>query len=359
MLTAKKRFPVASIILFGWMPSFLKRWIYRLKGYRIGRNVGFGFGSVICCDQATLGDDCQLGLFSILRGKSLELGDRVQIGAFTFIDTPFVKLGDDTKFNEQVFVGGLQYPDSRFEMGRNCQVMQMTFINPARSIIVGDDTGIGGYCLVFGHTSWSNRFAGYPAEFKPIEIGHGVSVAWRVFICAGAKIGDGAVIGANSLVNRSIPANCLAAGSPATVVARAPYFPRQLDDAARLAIFHEIIDDCLQYLAGCELPCRRDGSLIELVHHARRWGFVHIVTYRLRLDENGALPVDDSSAAAVQTWLSLKRIPEASRQALTQRGILWIDIESRERSNHSNEFGEEMIQFLRRYGVRFTRPDKR
>jgi len=358
MLTAKQRFPVSAILLFGWMPSLLKRLVYRLKGYRLGRNVRFAFGSVICCENVLIGNDSQFGFFSIIRGKSLELGKRVQIGSFCFLDTPFVKIGDDTKFNEQVLVGGLQYPDSRLEVGRNCQIMQMTFINPARSIVIGDDTGIGGYCLVFGHTSWSNRFHGYPVDFKSIEIGRGVAVAWRVFICAGATIGDGAVIGANSLVNRSIPERCLAAGSPATVVARAPYFPHQLNDVERLNIFREIIHDFLQYLAGCELSCRREGRLIELVHHTRTWYIPRLKTYRLWMDEDGSgLRAGDVSSISVQTWLSLNRISEELRRTLTRHGILWIDIETRERSDLSNPFGEEAVQFLRRYGVRFSREE--
>ena len=108
--------------------------------------------------------------------------------------------------------------------------MQMTFINPTRSITIGDDTGIGGDCLIFGHTSWLSRFEGYPTEFKSIEIGNSVSVAWRVFVSAGAKIEDGAVIGANSMVNRKIPARCLAVGSPAKVVAKAPVHELEKSD---------------------------------------------------------------------------------------------------------------------------------
>jgi hypothetical protein len=32
-------------------------------------------------------------------------------------------------FNKNVYVGGLQFPDSRLTVGKNCQIMQMTFIN--------------------------------------------------------------------------------------------------------------------------------------------------------------------------------------------------------------------------------------
>ena len=112
--------------------------------------------------------------------------------------------------------------------------MQMSFINPARSIVVGDDTGIGGHCLLFGHTSWLSQFEGYPVEFDTIEIGNSVSLAWRVFILPGTKIGDGAVIGANSLVHRTIPPKCLAVGFPARVVSKYPDFPREIADEEKV-----------------------------------------------------------------------------------------------------------------------------
>ncbi len=57
-------------------------------------------------------------------------------------------------------------------------------INPARDIIIGDRVWIGQRCMIL----------------------------------KGANIGDGSVIGASSLVSKTIPPNCLAAGSPARVL---------------------------------------------------------------------------------------------------------------------------------------------
>src|SRR5262245_9461054 len=228
MFNARPRFPIKQILLHGWLPSPLKKLLYRLKGYQIGKGVRLALGSVIIGDQVTIGAYTQVGFLSFVRGSTIRLGEHWQIGAASMIDTPFVEIGDGTKINEQVFIGGLQFPDSRLVIGRNCQIMQMTFVNPTRSIVIGDDTGIGGDCLLFGHTSWLSRFEGYPVDFDTIEIGNSVSIAWRVFILPGSKIGDGAVVGANSLVRGTIPPRCLAVGFPARVVAKQPDFPRVL-----------------------------------------------------------------------------------------------------------------------------------
>lgn len=53
---------------------------------------------------------------------------------------------------------------------------------------------------------------------QPIEIGNDVWLATRVTVCGGAKIGDGAVIGAGSVVLGKIPPYTFAAGVPAKVI---------------------------------------------------------------------------------------------------------------------------------------------
>ena len=228
MLTEKPRLPVREILLLGFLPSPLKKLIYRLKGYHFGKGVSISIGAVICGRKVVIGDYTQIGFFTIIRGERIHIGSHVIIGATTFIDTPNLEIGDGTKINEQVFIGGLQFPNASIKIGRNCQIMQLSFINPTRSITIGDDTGIGGHSLIFGHTSWLSQFEGYPVEFDDIEIGNSVSVAWRVFILPGTKIGDGAVIGANSMVHRTIPPRCLAVGFPARVVSKPPDFPKPM-----------------------------------------------------------------------------------------------------------------------------------
>lgn len=53
---------------------------------------------------------------------------------------------------------------------------------------------------------------------KPCEIGNDVWIGCNSTILRGSTIGDGAVIGANSLVNIDIPPYAIAVGSPARVI---------------------------------------------------------------------------------------------------------------------------------------------
>jgi acetyltransferase-like isoleucine patch superfamily enzyme len=53
---------------------------------------------------------------------------------------------------------------------------------------------------------------------KPIKIGNHVWIGMNVLILKGVTIGDGAMIAAGSVVNRDVPAKCLAGGTPAHII---------------------------------------------------------------------------------------------------------------------------------------------
>lgn len=72
----------------------------------------------------------------------------------------------------------------------------------------------------FGHTRESvfpkvKRDHGHPATNGDVTIGNDVWIATNAVIMSGVKIGDGAVIGAYSMVTKDIPPYTIAAGNPA------------------------------------------------------------------------------------------------------------------------------------------------
>lgn len=356
MLIQKTRFPVRDILLIGCLPGFFKILVYRLKGYKIGRKVSLGFGSIISGKDVSIGDFSRIGFFTIIRGEKITIGSHVNIGSTTFLDTPIIEIGDDSKINEQVFIGGLQFHDSRFILGKNCQVMQMSFINPARSITIGDDSVVGGCSLLFGHNSWLSLFEGYDVVFKPIEIGNSVALSWRVFLLPGTIIGDGSVIAPNSLVNRTIPPKSLAAGFPARVISKSPDFPKDVSDGEKIDILRKIVDEMIGYFNGSGLECTNNGDNFEITHVRKRlFGkkekrFFLAITYE-NISEVESLP----RRGKFNVLVSLRRIPKEVRKELNVRKVMWLDIEKKERPLFWNDLGDEVVLFLRRYGVRFNR----
>ena len=356
MLIEKPRIPIKQVVLYGFFPSFLKIWIYRLRGYKIGRRVSIGFLSVIIARKVEVGHDTRIGFLTIIRGDQIKLGAYVNIGSMTFIDTPHLEIGDGSRINEQVFVGGLQFPDSKLILGRNCQIMQMSFINPARSITVGDDTGIGGHCLLFGHTSWLSQFEGYPVDFKPIEIGSSVSLAWRVFVLPGTKIGDGAVVGANSVVSGTVPPRCLTLGFPARVVAKEPEFPRELSDEEKVQILKNIVKEMVDYFSQSGFSCEQVGEDSTFHKLRGRRGSSRGKAWRMRVIYRDTRHEDlPASADRIHVFLSLGTILPEERRILAAHGVMWIDIDRKEQSQQSNQLGDEVSLFLKRYGIRTVR----
>ena len=355
MLIPKPRFPVRQMALMGWWPGAAKKALYRLKGYKIGKKVSIGFGSVIAGDDVVIGDGASIGFLSFIRGRTIRIGRRVRIGATTFIDTPHFEIGEDSKINEQVFIGGLQFPDSKLVIGRNCQIMQMSFINPARSITIGDDSGVGGDCLIFGHNSWLSQLEGYKVDFEPIEIGRSVSLAWRVFVLPGVTIGDGAVVGANSLVSSAIPPRCLAIGYPARVVSRFPDFPKDLADEEKAGLFEAMVREMRLFFEASGLICE-GGPSDWTCFASRRGGRKKGRGWRLRIDtQAGEDGPAEAAAGGVDVYLRLRAISDDGRRRLSRAGLAWFDTERKERSEKDNDLAEEVALFLRRYGIRFFR----
>lgn len=58
----------------------------------------------------------------------------------------------------------------------------------------------------------------YESEWSDVEIGHDVWIGQEAVIMKGVKIGNGAVIGARSIVTRDIPDYAIAVGMPAKVI---------------------------------------------------------------------------------------------------------------------------------------------
>jgi acetyltransferase-like isoleucine patch superfamily enzyme len=59
-----------------------------------------------------------------------------------------------------------------------------------------------------------------PAEARPIAIGRGVWIGFDCCVLPGVTIGEGAVVGARSVVTRDVPPFTIVAGNPARVIRR-------------------------------------------------------------------------------------------------------------------------------------------
>jgi len=84
-------------------------------------------------------------------------------------------------------------------------------------IRIGNDVSIGpeAAILTLGHDPQSPDFSDRGGA---VVIGDRVWIGYRAIVLPGVEIGEGAVIGAGSVVTRNVPAFAIMAGSPAKVI---------------------------------------------------------------------------------------------------------------------------------------------
>ena len=98
----------------------------------------------------------------------------------------------------------------------------------ANLIYIGDHTHITGGCRLLCHQRNLLHYrigddaAKLPYKLGEIHIGQGVMIGMESLIMPGVTIGDGAIIGAYSLITKDIPAWTIATGRPAKVVKQVP-----------------------------------------------------------------------------------------------------------------------------------------
>jgi acetyltransferase-like isoleucine patch superfamily enzyme len=253
---------LAAALVLSVLPSFLKQPIYRLMGMRIGRGVHIGFGAVLACRSVELADGAHIGAFCLLRCARLRMGARARIDRLVRIAVHTLSMGSQTTISSPNEIAGDQTdPRSVLTMGPASWILPYCFVNVDREIRLGRNVGVGGGSYLFTHGLWLSKLDGFPVSFGEITIGDDVWLPWGCFIMPGVTIGSGCVIGARSVVNKSLPPGVLAAGIPAKIIrdkAKADLTP---DD--RAAILADITRD---YAARGGKEARIDDDGEQVTH---------------------------------------------------------------------------------------------
>jgi len=96
-------------------------------------------------------------------------------------------------------------------LGRKTDIGAFTYINAKNGVVIEDDVQIGSHCSIYSLSTIDGK-EGKVVLKKNCKIGsHSV-------IMPDVTVGENSVIGAQSFVNKDIPDNVIAYGSPARIV---------------------------------------------------------------------------------------------------------------------------------------------
>lgn len=142
---------------------------------------------------------------------------------------PSVKIGkgviikENCRIQKNVIIDDYTFINHTTQIDTNCK-----YIGKFCSISHGVKIGLGPHPLNFFSTSpiFYESYRGYVDkqlydEFKDkgyTEIGNDVLIGANAIILAGLKIGDGAVIGAGSVVTKDVPPYAIVTGNPAKII---------------------------------------------------------------------------------------------------------------------------------------------
>lgn len=137
------------------------------------------------------------------------------IGENVSIDTPF-----HCDHGNNIFIG------DDVIIGMNCTFVDNQKIRIGSRVLIASDVKL----YTSSHPvlpeerlipDWKKKNTTFFRTYaRPIEIKENAWIGGGSILLAGVTIGENTVIGAGSVVNRSIPANCVAAGNPCKVIRR-------------------------------------------------------------------------------------------------------------------------------------------
>ena len=105
------------------------------------------------------------------------------------------------------------------QVGKNTWIGPNVILDGSGGLVIGDNCSISAGVHIYTHDTveWATSMGEKAAEYAPTAIGSGVYIGPNSVVQKGVTVGDRAVIGAMSFVNKPVPADARAWGQPAKV----------------------------------------------------------------------------------------------------------------------------------------------
>lgn len=171
---------------------------------------------------ASLGSRARI---TFLRMLGAQIGPNCRIESIQMPRNPWdICLGEGTALDKGVVLltTGDRQSVPRITFGPRVYINRWTMIDASCSIQIGADVMVGPGCYITDHdhgTEVGKVIGGQSLVEAPTSIGDNVWIGAHVKILKGVTVGDHAVVGAGSVVTRSVEACERVAGIPARPIA--------------------------------------------------------------------------------------------------------------------------------------------
>ncbi|WP_332456900.1 acyltransferase [Petrimonas sp.] len=151
---------------------------------------------------------------NVIGGRYISIGENTYIGKGSIISAR-------DRYMNQKFTPSIK-------IGNQCGFGESTHITAINKIVIGDGVLLGNFVIITDNShGGGEHFADQlllPPIYRPLSskgpiiIEDNVWIGDKATILPGVKIGKGAIIGANSVVTKNVPARAVVGGSPAKII---------------------------------------------------------------------------------------------------------------------------------------------
>lgn len=103
------------------------------------------------------------------------------------------------------------------KIGNNCSIRTKHFGTEPFLVEIGNNVTLAGDVKLVTHDGSGSKF-GRGFRYRKIIIGDNVFIGMNSIVLLGVQIGNNVIVGAGTVLSKSVPSNCVVVGNPARIV---------------------------------------------------------------------------------------------------------------------------------------------